>query len=179
MARISCAAGNGRFWNIHRTHPMWVHAITIYPAKRKNHCEGPGTNKSDELIRAIGQSSRNINKDGHADGLRRFPNVWKKVIYKGRLYWRYINVVPLWLMPCQKYRTISITCYPIFVSMLMTVSYKKLLVMYRVSNTKLCFEVLLVQCRISSKWSQSKARWFFTHEDELCFCQEDDCRLKT
>ena len=27
-ARTSCAARNGRFWNIHRTHPIWVHAIT-------------------------------------------------------------------------------------------------------------------------------------------------------
>ena len=37
------AAGNGRFWNIHRTHPIWVHAITISSPKWKNHCEGPGT----------------------------------------------------------------------------------------------------------------------------------------
>ena len=34
----------------------------------------------DELIRAIERSMRNINKDGHADGERRLPNIWQKVI---------------------------------------------------------------------------------------------------
>ena len=29
LSRISCAAGNGRFWNIHRTHPIRIHGITI------------------------------------------------------------------------------------------------------------------------------------------------------
>ena len=33
LSRI--AAGNGRFWNIHRTHPIWVHAITISSPKWK------------------------------------------------------------------------------------------------------------------------------------------------
>ena len=42
LSWISCAADNGRFWNIHRTHPIWVHAITIAPPKWKNNCEGPG-----------------------------------------------------------------------------------------------------------------------------------------
>ena len=35
--------GNGRFWNIHRTHPIWVHVITISSPKWKNRCEGPST----------------------------------------------------------------------------------------------------------------------------------------
>ena len=43
LSRTSCASGNGRFWNIHRTHPIWLHAITISSPKWKNHCEGPGT----------------------------------------------------------------------------------------------------------------------------------------
>ena len=43
LSRTSCAAGNGTFWNIHRTHPIWVHAITISLSKWKNHWEGPGT----------------------------------------------------------------------------------------------------------------------------------------
>ena len=33
LSRTSCIAGNGRFWNIHRTHPIWVHAITISSPK--------------------------------------------------------------------------------------------------------------------------------------------------
>ena len=41
-----------------------------------------GYNIRDEFIRAIGRSIRNINKDGHADGLWRLPNIWKKVINK-------------------------------------------------------------------------------------------------
>ena len=39
-------------------------------------------NTRDELIRAIGQSIQNINKDGHADGVRRLINIWQKVINK-------------------------------------------------------------------------------------------------
>ena len=36
----------------------------------------------------------------------------KKVInYGRRLRWRYINVVLLWIKPCQKYRTVAITFY--------------------------------------------------------------------
>ena len=37
----------------------------------------------DELIRAIGQSIWNINKDGHADGVLHLPNIWQNVINKG------------------------------------------------------------------------------------------------
>ena len=34
---------NMRFWNIHRTYPIWVHVITISSPNWKTHCEGPGT----------------------------------------------------------------------------------------------------------------------------------------
>ena len=40
----------------------------------------------DELLRAIGRSARNINKDGRADGVRRLLNIWQKVINKGGDY---------------------------------------------------------------------------------------------
>ena len=43
LSWTSCAAGKGKFWNIHRSHPTWVHAITISSPKLKNHCDGPGT----------------------------------------------------------------------------------------------------------------------------------------
>ena len=33
LSWTSCAARNGEFWNIHRTHPIWVHAITISSPK--------------------------------------------------------------------------------------------------------------------------------------------------
>ena len=41
-------------------------------------------NTRDELIRGIGRSVRSINKDGRADGVRHFSNIWQKVINKGR-----------------------------------------------------------------------------------------------
>ena len=56
----SCAAGNGRFWNIHRTQPMRVHAIISLRQSERI------TAKDTELNRAVG---RNINKDGRADGV--------------------------------------------------------------------------------------------------------------
>ena len=37
----------------------------------------------DELIRAIGRLMRNINKDGHTDGVWCIPNIWQKVINEG------------------------------------------------------------------------------------------------
>ena len=40
---------------------------------------GTRYNTRDELIRAIGRSIRNINKDGCADGVRHLPNIWKKI----------------------------------------------------------------------------------------------------
>ena len=60
--------------------------------------------------RYSGQSIRNINKDERTDGVWYLPNFWKKVINKrcGELYWGYMNVVPLWIKPCQKCRTVAI-----------------------------------------------------------------------
>ena len=37
-------------------------------------------NTRDELIRAIGWSIQNINKDGRADDVRGLANIWQKVI---------------------------------------------------------------------------------------------------
>ena len=42
LSRISCAAGNGRFLNIHRTHPMSPCVYDLF-AQVKEPCEGPGT----------------------------------------------------------------------------------------------------------------------------------------
>ena len=42
LSRTSSAAGNGLFWNIHRIRPTWIHAITIFSPKWKNHCERAG-----------------------------------------------------------------------------------------------------------------------------------------
>ena len=55
-------------------------------AKMKEPLRGTRYNTRDELIRAIGRSIRNINKDGRVDGLRRLPYIWQKVINKGADY---------------------------------------------------------------------------------------------
>ena len=47
-------------------------------AKVKGPLRGTRYNTRDELIRAIGRSIRNINKDGRADGVRRLTNIWKE-----------------------------------------------------------------------------------------------------
>ena len=39
----------GRVWNIHRTHPISVNAITISSPAWKNHCEGPSTTQEINL----------------------------------------------------------------------------------------------------------------------------------
>ena len=44
-------------------------------AKVKEPLRGTRYNTRDELIRAIGRSIRNINKDGRADGVRRLLNI--------------------------------------------------------------------------------------------------------
>ena len=49
MSRTSSTAGSGRFWDIHRTHPIWIHVITISSPKWKNHCERPGTTQEMNL----------------------------------------------------------------------------------------------------------------------------------
>ena len=48
--------------------------------------QGTWYNTRDELILVIEQSIWNINKDGCIDGVRHLPNIWQKVINKGRDY---------------------------------------------------------------------------------------------
>ena len=52
------------------------------PDKVKGLLQETRYNTREELIRAIGRSIRNINKDGRADGVR-LPNIKLKVINKG------------------------------------------------------------------------------------------------
>ena len=117
LSRTSYAAGNGRFWNIHRTHPIWLHAITISSPKWKNTARGPVQHKiwTYPCYRAV-----------NTEHQQRCTRWWcttpskhlGKVINKGWLYWRYINVVPLWINPCQKYLTVTITFYPTLVDLI-------------------------------------------------------------
>ena len=55
-------------------------------AKEKEPLRGTRYNIRDELIRAIGRSIQNINKDGGANGVRHLPNILQKTINKGGDY---------------------------------------------------------------------------------------------
>ena len=57
-------------------------SLRLYLCQRERTLRGTRYNTRDELIRAIGRSIQNINKDGRADGVRRLPNIWLKVISK-------------------------------------------------------------------------------------------------
>ena len=60
--------------------------LSYFLARMKELLRETRQNTRDEFIRAIGRSIRNINKDGLADGVRRLPNIWRKVINKGGNY---------------------------------------------------------------------------------------------
>ena len=66
-------------------------------AKVKEPLWGTRYNTRVEPICAIGCSIWNINKEGHADGVRRLPNIWQKVINKSGDY----TDVTCMLYPCE------------------------------------------------------------------------------
>ena len=80
-------------------------------AKVKEPLRGTRHNIRDELIRTIGWSIRNINKMDALMVYDAFQTFEKGDSKGGRLYRRYINVVPLWIKLWQKYRTVAITFY--------------------------------------------------------------------
>jgi hypothetical protein len=47
---------------------------------------GKHYNTRDAIFRAIGRSLQDINRDGPADGVRRLPQVWQKVVDMGGDY---------------------------------------------------------------------------------------------
>jgi hypothetical protein len=56
-------------------------------AKMKEPLRGTCYNTREEIIRAVGQSLLDINRSGRADGVRRYPQIWQKVVHMGgRLY---------------------------------------------------------------------------------------------
>ena len=81
----------------------WVHVFYNLVAKVKVSLRRTWYNTRHELIHSIVRSIRNMNKDGRADGVRRLPNIWQKVIS--------IGATILNIKPCQTYRIVAITCY--------------------------------------------------------------------
>ena len=71
--RTSCAAENGRFWNIHRHHP-----ICDYDLFAEEPLRGTQDNKRDELMRTIGRWIRNINTYGRPGGVWRLQTFCKR-----------------------------------------------------------------------------------------------------
>jgi hypothetical protein len=50
-------------------------------AKMKEPLRGTLYNARGEIIRAVGRSLLDINTSGRADGVRRLPQIWQKVIH--------------------------------------------------------------------------------------------------
>ena len=78
--RTSSGAGNGSFWNIHRTHPIWVHAITMSSPKWKNHCDGPSTTQEINVSVLSGGQYGTSAKMGALmvyDAFQTFGNRWQ------------------------------------------------------------------------------------------------------
>ena len=158
LSWTSCTAGNGKYWNMQCTHPNVSPCDYDLLSKVKEPLRGTQYNTTDEIVGAIGRANRNINKDGCAGGVQRRPNIWQKVIYTGggELYWRYINVVYLWIKPCQQYRTVGIAFYLILVFYFITRS---------VSNFVTVFVLLLFtnlygwDNRISDSQEPRKTFW--------------------
>ena len=63
-----------------------------------------------------GPSIRNINKYGHADGVRHLPNIWHKMIIGVEYIEGTYMVYLLWIKLCHKYRTVAIIFYPTHVN---------------------------------------------------------------
>ena len=76
-------------WDI-LEHPQYSPDMSPYDcnlfAKVKEQLRGTRCNTRDELIRTVGRSIWNINKDRRAYGVRFLPNIWKKVINEGDDY---------------------------------------------------------------------------------------------
>jgi hypothetical protein len=52
-------------------------------AKMEEPLQGKRYSTRDAIIRAIGRSLQDINSDGRADGVRRLPHMWQKVVDMG------------------------------------------------------------------------------------------------
>ena len=48
--------------------------------------QGKRYNTRDAIIRAVGRSLLDINRSGRAEGVRRLPQIWQKVVHVGGDY---------------------------------------------------------------------------------------------
>jgi hypothetical protein len=84
-------------------------SIMISSPKWKNHCEGHIT-AQERRIRAEGLSLLNINRSGHADRVRRLPQIWQMVVQMGGDYIEGM-CLPHVIKSFQNYRGVAITFY--------------------------------------------------------------------
>jgi hypothetical protein len=54
--------------------------------KMKEPLRGIRYNTREAIIRAVGRSLLDINRSGRADGVRRLPQIWQKVVHMGGDY---------------------------------------------------------------------------------------------
>ena len=85
LSRISFAAGDGRYWNNCHSPDMSPYDYDLF-AKMKEPLRGLGYNTREAITRAVGQSLLDINRSGRADGVRRLPQIWHRVVHMGGDY---------------------------------------------------------------------------------------------
>ena len=72
LSWTSCAAANGRFWNIHVLIRYESLRLRSLRQSERTTARDPVQRRC-EFIPALRRSMQNINKDGRADGVRRLP----------------------------------------------------------------------------------------------------------
>jgi hypothetical protein len=84
-------------------------------AKMKEPLRGTRYSRIEEIIDAVGRSLLDINRIGHADGVRRLPQIWQKVVHMGGDYTEGIYMCLSQVMKLfQNYRRVATTFYSAF-----------------------------------------------------------------
>jgi hypothetical protein len=82
--------------------------------KIKEPLRGTRYNTREEVIHTVGRSLLDINRNGHADGVRRLPQIWQKVVHMGGEYIEGM-CLPQVIKSFQNYRGVATTFYPTLV----------------------------------------------------------------
>jgi hypothetical protein len=85
-------------------------------AKMKEPLRGTRYNTREEIIRGVGQSLLDINRSGRADGVRRLPQIWQKVVHmEGDYIEGMLVCLPQVIKSFQNYRGVATTSTPTLV----------------------------------------------------------------
>jgi hypothetical protein len=78
-------------------------------------------NTREAIIRAVGRSLLDINRSGRANGVRRLPQIWQKVVHMGEIILKECKCgirqmcLPQIIKSFQNYRGVATTFYPTLV----------------------------------------------------------------